>query len=72
MPLFFLFFGTLLLVATIRGKDQTDKLFALLKSDFTGPNNYFVWALAIGAISALGYAKPLRVFSNLFLGLVSS
>ena len=70
MPLFLLFFGTLFLVATIRGKEQTDNLIGLLRSDFTGPNNFFAWALAIGAISALGYAKQLRVFSNLFLGLV--
>lgn len=70
MPLFLLFFGALFLAATIRGKDQVDKLLGLLKGDFTGPNNFFVWALAIGALSALGYAKSLRVFSNLFLGLV--
>ena len=70
MPLFLLFFGLLFLVASLRGKEQTDKLIGLLQSDFTGPNNFFTWALAIGSVAALGYAKPLKTFSNLFLGLI--
>jgi hypothetical protein len=70
MPLFILFFGLLFLVAVIRGPQETKKLTDLLRSDFTGPNNYFVWSLAIGSVAALGYVKQLKVFSNLFLGLI--
>lgn len=70
MALFILWFGVLFLVAAIRGKDEMAKLTGLLRDDFTGPNNYFVWALAIGSIAALGYISDLRKFSNLLLSLV--
>lgn len=75
MPLFLLFFGALLLVASIRDANAGDsqqitKLTQLLKSDFTGPNNFFIWIIAIGGIAAIGYAKPLKTFSNLFLALI--
>ena len=70
MPLALLVFGLLFLVATVRGPEETSKLLALIKSDFTGPGNFFIWILAIGGIAAVGYAKPLRTFSNLFLALI--
>lgn len=70
MALFILWFGVLFLVATVRGKEQMDKLTGLLRDDFTGPNNFFVWMLAIGGIAAIGYAGQLRKFSNLLLCLV--
>lgn len=70
MGIFFLVFGLLFLVASIRGKEETDKLLALLRSDFTGPGNYFLWAISIGGIAALGYWQQARKFSNLFLGLI--
>jgi hypothetical protein len=41
-----------------------------LRADFTGPNNFFIWAIALGGLSALGYSKAVRPFSNVFLGLV--
>ena len=69
MPIFLLIFGILFLVATIRGKEQQDKLIALLKSDFTGAQSFGVWMLFIGALVSLGYVKVLRPFSNGFLGL---
>lgn len=70
MPLFFIVVGLMFLVAVIRGKDQTDKLLALLRGDVTGPNNYLTWALSLGGLAAIGYWKQARTFSNLFLALV--
>lgn len=70
MGLFFLVFGLLFMVAAVRGKEQTDKLTGLLKDDFTGPGNFFLWAISIGGIAAVGYFRQARQFSNLALGLV--
>lgn len=70
MPVFLLFAGILFLVAVIRGPEQQAKLLALIRNDFTGPNNFFIWMLSIGAIAAIGYVKQLRTFSNLFLSLI--
>lgn len=70
MAVFFLVVGLLFLVAVIRGQDETDKLLKLIKSDFTGPNNFFLWAISIGGIAAIGYWRQARTFSNLFLALV--
>lgn len=70
MPIVFLIIGLLFLVASIRGKDETDKLVALIRSDFTGPNNFMVWMIALGGLSAVGYYAPARKFSNMFLALV--
>jgi hypothetical protein len=70
VALFILWFGVLFLVASVRGKEQMDKLTGLLRDDFTGPNNFFVWSLALGSLAALGYIKQLRQFSNLLLCLV--
>lgn len=70
MPIFFLVVGLLFLVAVIRGKDATDQLIRLLKADFSGPNNFLLWAVSIGGIAAIGYVRQARQFSNLFLALV--
>ena len=68
MPLALFLFGVLFLVAAVRGK-QAD-LYAVLKDDFTGPNNFFYWAGSLWVIAAVGYIKELRTLSNAFLGLV--
>lgn len=70
MPLFLLIVGVLFLVAAIRGPEATDTLLKTLRSDFTGPNNFLVWALALGGLAGLGYVKALKPFSDSFLGLV--
>lgn len=70
MPLLFLIVGTLFLVAAVRGEEQTNKLLALLRSDFVGPQNFLVWALAIGSVAGLGYIPRLKPFSNVFLALI--
>jgi hypothetical protein len=68
MPLFLILFGVLLMIAALRNK--LDDLTAVLKDDFTGANNYFVWVLAIGLIVALGNIDDLKPVSNAFLTLV--
>lgn len=70
MALFLLIVGLVFLVPSVRGKDATTQLTTLVKSDFTGPNNFFVWAIAIGFIAALGSIQSMRKLSNAFLVLV--
>lgn len=68
MPLALIAIGLVLLIATIRGKQ--DDLFNLLKSDFTGPGNFLYWIMAIGVVGAVGYFKPARPVANAFLVLL--
>jgi hypothetical protein len=70
MPVFLLVVGAFFLIAAVRGTEYTNKLIAVLKDDFTGPNNFFVWALAIGSIGALTYSEKLKPFAQAALGLV--
>lgn len=70
MPLALLLLGILFIVASVRGKDKVDELFSTMKSDFTGPNNFFYWGIALFLIGALGYYKPMKPLSNAFLTLV--
>lgn len=68
MPLALVILGVLFLVAAVRGKQ--DLLFTTVKSDFTGPKNFFYWGIALFVIGAVGYYKPLKPFSSAFLTLV--
>ncbi len=68
MPLALLIIGVVFLTAAVRGKQ--DQLFGLLRDDFTGPNNFFYWGLAIVMVTSIGYYKPLRPLSHAFLVLV--
>jgi hypothetical protein len=68
MPFALLVIGILFLVAAVRGEQKL--LFDTLKDDFTGPNNFIFWALALFAIAAVGYFRPLRPISNAFMALV--
>lgn len=70
MPLFLLIVGAFFLIVSVRGTEQTDKLLSVLKDDFTGPNNFFVWALAIGSVGALSFSERLKPFSQAMLGLI--
>lgn len=75
MPLALVLLGVLFLTAAVRGnkcngQQCSDLLFTTLKSDFTGPNNFIYWGLALFIIGAAGYYKPLKPLSNAFLALV--
>lgn len=75
MPLALLLLGVLFLTAAVRGEkcdgEQCSKmLFDTIKSDFTGPDNFIYWGIALFIIGGAGYYKPLKPLSNAFLLLV--
>lgn len=70
MGLMFLIAGVLFFVAAVRGKEATDELIGILQDDFTGPRNFFVWALAVGAVAGLGYIPKLKPLSTALFVLV--
>lgn len=75
MPLFLVLLGVLFLTAAVRGnkcdgQQCSDLLFSTLKDDFTGPNNFIYWGIALFVIGAAGYYKPFKPLSNAFLILV--
>ena len=75
MPLALVLLGILFLTAAVRGdkcdgQQCSDLLFSTLKDDFTGPNNFIYWGIALFIIGAAGYYKPLKPLSNAFLILV--
>lgn len=70
MPLIFAFTGILLLIAAVRGTQDT--LFGLVAGDFTGSNNFIFWVVAIVVIGMIGYVKPLKDFSTAFLVLLGA
>jgi hypothetical protein len=68
MPLALIVIGIVFLTAAIRGTQRD--LFDTLKDDFTGPDNFLYWGLALFVIGAVGYYRPLRPISNSFMVLV--
>lgn len=68
MPFALAIIGIALLVAGVRNKQ--DVLFALLKGDFTGENNFIFWAVSILIIGAIGYIPKLKPISTAFLALL--
>lgn len=68
MPFALAIIGIVLLVAGVRNR-QND-LFALVKGDFTGPNNFIFWMVSIFLIGAIGYIPKLKPISTAFLALV--
>lgn len=68
MPFALIIVGIFLLVSAARSTQ--DDLFTLIRGDFTGPNNFFYWAISIMFIGAIGYVPKLRPLSTAFLVLV--
>jgi len=68
VPLALLVIGIVLITSGVRGTQ--DELFSLLKSDFTGPNNFMVWLAALGAVGATGYIPGLAPVSRAMLVLI--
>lgn len=60
--------GFLLVVAGARDTQST--LFSLVQGDFTGPNSFLWWLVAIGVIGGMGYAPALRSLSHAILLLI--
>jgi hypothetical protein len=70
MGLMFLIAGVLFFTAAVRGPEATKELLSILQDDFTGPKNFFVWALAVGAVAGLGYIPKMRPLANALFVLV--
>lgn len=68
MPIFLLIVGVLFITAAVRGTH--DLLFKTLKDDFSGPNNFLYWGIALFIIGAVGYYKPAKPLANAFLTLI--
>lgn len=68
MPFALLVIGAVLLVAGVRNRQ--DDLYTLVKGDFTGQHNFIFWFVAIMVIGSVGYIKPLKPLSNIFLVLI--
>lgn len=68
MPLILLVVGALFVTSAVRNTHAD--LFSLLKSDFTGDQNFVVWIIAIFVAGALGYVPGLRPLSYAFLLLI--
>lgn len=68
MPFFFLFLAVALLAIGVRG--QASAAGSLLASEFTGPNSFIQWFLAVMILGLVGYYKPVRPFADALLGLV--
>lgn len=66
----FLIAGILFFVSAVRGGTAPAELVAILRDDFTGPNNFFVWALSLGAVAGLGYVPKMKPLSNALFVLV--
>lgn len=72
MPFALLIVGLVLVVSSVRNTvTQGDpNLVGMLKSDFTGQNNFSYWLISILIIGALGYIPAFRSLSRAFLALV--
>jgi hypothetical protein len=68
MPFIVILVGLFLAVTAARNKHQ--ELAELVKGDFTGPNNFFSWLIALLVIGGLGYIKPLKPLTDAFLVLL--
>lgn len=65
----FLLMVAIIVMASAYNNTHRD-LFALLKDDFSGSGNFFVWVAAIAIVSGIGSYKPLRPISNAMLVLI--
>jgi hypothetical protein len=68
MPFALLLVGLVLLISGV--KNTQDTLFATVKGDFVGQDNFIYWFVAILIIGAVGYIPKLKPISTAFLALV--
>lgn len=68
MPFALVLIGLLMIVTGVR---NTHAAFGQqIVSDFTGPQNFTTWLVAIGAMGSLGYIEALRPLSRSFMTLI--
>jgi len=65
MPWLFVILGVLFAVVGIR--DKTDEFHEILADDFSGPDSFANWIIAVFLITAIGMYRPLRGVSDGFL-----
>jgi hypothetical protein len=74
VPFALLIIGVWLLIAGVRDtagpSNKPGTLFYLIRGDFTGPDNFVYWFIAILLIGAVGYIPKLKPVSTAFLTLV--
>lgn len=72
MPIFFGFFGIVLIVAGVRDRiaQGNPSLVSLLEQDMGGSDPMWKWFLAIFLIGAVGYIPDLKPVSRAFMALV--
>lgn len=63
-----LIFGFIGIIAA--WKNRTDELYSILKENFTGPNNFILWTVAIVFLAVIGMNKTIRPVSDAFMGLI--
>jgi hypothetical protein len=63
-----IFVGVLMAVSAVRGTHSD--LFALVKSDFTGPANFMYWLVIVLIVGSIGYIKPLQPLTRAFLVII--
>lgn len=68
MPFAIVVIGLALIVAAYR--DKHGELAGLLVEDFTGPDNFMTWIIALLFIWAIGLYEPLEPISRAFMVLV--
>lgn len=68
MPVLFITVGLVMFISSLRGT-QND-LITLVKSDFSGHNNFIYFVAALFIIGSLGYIPMLKTASRYLLGLV--
>jgi hypothetical protein len=68
MPLLFIGTGVIFILTGLNGNPSA--LYAAVKNDFTGQNNFIYWMLSILTLGALGYIPDLKNLSRLFIVLV--
>lgn len=68
MPFLFIVLGIGFVVIAVRGTQAT--AFSLLEKEFSGPNNFVKWALALFILGAVGYIPVVRPVTRALLLLV--
>lgn len=68
MPFIIVLIGILLVAIGYQGTHK--EFMTLLKGDFSGPNNFVFWFIALFSIGLVGYAPKLKGFSDAFMVLV--
>lgn len=68
MPFVLAFIGIMVLAIGARGRSSDAS--ALLASEFTGPNSFVQWFLAIMIVGLIGFYKPVKPVADGFIGLV--